>query len=574
VSEGIGNNDRSIEVAFMIETGSPVTSAENAVGGGEPAGSPKIGGVFAALTALPRHSASLGKAGTEFLTEASRIAIGRSTVVPARGDWRFKDPTWSANPLYKRLAQSYLTACHAIDALVDEVATKTGDKRGEELRFAAGIFTSAAAPTNTLLGNPVALKKTLETGGRNILRGSRQLLSDLRHNGGMPSMAKPGALKVGEHMAITPGRVIDKDQCAELLQYAPSTETVRERPMLIVPPPIGRYYFLDLRPGRSFVEYSVSRGLQTFMISWRDPGPEQADWAIDTYAQRVMDAINVVREVTGSADVNVIGFCAGGILNAGVLNYLAATEPAKVHAASFAVTLLDFGLPAPIAAFSSPRLLSLARWNSTRKGVIGARAMGAVFTWMRPNDLVWNYWVNNYLMGEEPPVFDILAWNADGTNLPAALHQQFLDIFQNNPLPTPGSAEALGLPIDLATIKLPTYVVGAVADHLTPWQGTYRTTQLLAGESRFVLSNAGHIASLVNPPCNAKASYFTGPTNRDESADEWFGHAEKRSGSWWEDWADWALEHSGNERMAPRTLGSDRFHAGESAPGSYVRMHA
>ena len=366
--------------------------------------------------------------------------------------------------------------------------------------------------------------------------------------------------------------MIDKDDRAEVLQYTPTTETVRERPMLVVPPPIGRYYFLDLRPGRSFVEYSVSRGLQTFLLSWRNPGPDQADWDIDTYAERILTAIDAVREATGSDDVNVIGFCAGGILNSAVLNHLAAKGDDRVHTASYAVTLLDFGQSAPIGAFSGAKLLSLARWNSKRSGVISARAMGNAFTWMRPNDLVWNYWVNNYLMGEDPPVFDILSWNADGTNLPAALHRQFLDIFEHNPLPEQGAMEALGTPIDLRQIKVPTYVTGAINDHLTPWKGCYRTTQLMSGESTFALSNAGHIASLVNPPGNPKANYYTAPLDPKASPEAWLESAENHTGSWWEHWADWAVERSGDQVPAPETLGSARFPAQAPAPGSYVRQ--
>ena len=342
--------------------------------------------------------------------------------------------------------------------------------------------------------------------------------------------------------------------------------------MLVVPPPIGRYYFLDLRPGRSFVEYAVSRGLQTFLLSWRNPSADQAEWNIDTYAERILVAIDAVREATGSDDVNVVGFCAGGILNTAVLNHLAAHGDDRIHSASYAVTLLDFGQSAPIAAFSSARLLSFARWNSGRAGVISARAMGNAFTWMRPNDLVWNYWVNNYLMGEEPPVFDILSWNADGTNLPAALHQQFLDIFEHNPLIEPGAMSALGTPIDLGQIKVPTYVTGAVNDHLTPWKACYRTTQLLSGDTTFALSNAGHIASLVNPPGNPKANYFAGPLDPRESAEKWLEGAENRAGSWWEHWADWAVERSGDEIPAPQELGSHRLPELGPAPGTYVRQ--
>jgi polyhydroxyalkanoate synthase len=382
----------------------------------------------------------MARASTTLSAELVRILLGRSGLRPERGDWRFKDPTWNDNPVYRRLAQTYLASCGAADTMLEEIERSGGRQRSARARFAVDIFTSAASPTNTLLGNPGALKRTFESGGGNLVRGIQHFVSDLRHNGGMPSMAKPGALKVGEDLALTPGKVVDKDEFAELLQYAPSTEEVHERPTIVVPPPIGRYYFLDLRPGRSFVEYAVSRGLQTFLISWRNPSKDEAEWNIDTYAQRILDAVDSVREITGAENVNVIGFCAGGILQTVVLNKLASMGDDRIHSVSYAVTLLDFGQSAPIGAFSSARLLSLARWNSGRAGVISARAMGAAFTWMRPNDLVWNYWVNNYLMGEDPPVFDILSWNADGTNLPAALHRQFLDIFEHNPIPTPPAA--------------------------------------------------------------------------------------------------------------------------------------
>ena len=395
-----------------------------------------------------------------------------------------------------------------MDRLVDE-AEKPG-RDPDKARFAVTLLTSAVAPTNFWLGNPAAIKRTLETGGLNLTRGVRNWAGDLRHNGGMPSMADPQALQVGRDLALTPGAVVERDEVAELIQYTPATGSVRERPVLVVPPPIGRFYFLDLRPGRSFIEYSLARGLQTFVLSWRNPGKEQRDWDLDTYAARVLRAIDAIRDITGSGDVNTIGFCAGGIITTGVLNHLAATRDARIRSASFAVTMLDFGQRAPIQAFSNARLLSFARGRSRRAGVIAARDMGAAFTLMRPNDLIWNYWVNNYLMGQDPPVFDVLSWNADGTNLPAALHLQFLDLFQANALCRPGAMTVLHTPVDLSTIKVPTFATGAITDHLTPWKGCYRTTQLLSGPMTFVLSNSGHIQSLVNPPGNPKASYYTG----------------------------------------------------------------
>jgi len=428
----------------MPETQNPAEVAEDAVASGDAVALPTLAGLVDGVAATVLHGTAMAKAGVGLVAESVRIALGRSDVKPERSDWRFKDPAWSSNPVYQRIGQLYLAFCAAVDSVLDDVEQTTDPHRAERARFVMNILTSAAAPTNTLLGNPGALKKTFDVGGANLVRGVEHFVSDVRHNGGMPSMAKPGVLKVGRDLALTPGQVIDKDDYADLLQYAPSTETVHARPVLVVPPPIGRYYFLDLRPGRSFVEYATSRGLQTFLISWRNPSADQSDWNIDTYAQRILDAVDTVREVSGVQDVNVIGFCAGGILQTAVLNKLAAMGDNRIHSASYAVTLLDFGQSAPIGAFSSARLLSLARWNSRRAGVISARDMGKAFTWMRPNDLVWNYWVNNYLMGEDPPVFDILSWNADGTNLPAALHREFLNIFEANPLPTPGAMEALG----------------------------------------------------------------------------------------------------------------------------------
>ena len=333
-------------------------------------------------------------------------------------------------------------------------------------------------------------------------------------------MAKPGALKVGEDLALTPGAVIDKDDRAELLQYRPTTETVRARPMLVVPPPIGRYYFLDLRPGRSFVEYAVSRGLQTFLLSWRNPGAGPG--RLGHRHLRRADPRRHRRGPRGDRERGRQRHRASAPAASSTPRSSTTsrrTGDDRVHSASYAVTLLDFGQSAPIGAFSSARLLSLARWNSGRAGVISARAMGNAFTWMRPNDLVWNYWVNNYLMGEDPPVFDILSWNADGTNLPAALHRQFLDIFEHNPLPDAGGDGGARAPRSTCgTIKVPTYVTGASTTTSRRGSRCYRTTQLLSGDSTFALSNAGHIASLVNPPGNPKANYFTGPLDPDAVA--------------------------------------------------------
>jgi polyhydroxyalkanoate synthase len=326
---------------------------------------------------------------------------------------------------------------------------------------------------------------------------------------------------------------------------------------------------MDLAPGRSFIEYAVSRGISFFAISWRNPDKEQADWDLDEYASAEERAIDVVRDIAGSDDINLLSLCAGGILSAGLLSHLADKSDNRVHTASFGVTLLDFDVPAPIGMFRMAPVLSLARQRSTSNGILAGPSLAAVFSWMRPNDLVWNYWVNNYLLGQPPPRFDILAWNADATNLPAQLHSQFLEIFQHNQMVRESGLQVLGTPVDLGRVKIETYVTGATTDHLTPWKGCYRTTQLISGPSTFVLSNAGHIASLINPPGNPKAHYFAGPEPGDD-ADAWFDQAERHQGTWWDHWGEWVVKRSGEERDAPSHLGSRLHPVIDTAPGMYV----
>ena len=553
------------------EATATATKATESMDRSEAVAMPSLGGaacgLAAALSQWQTVTCEVGRLGLEF----TRIAAGRSSVAPAEGDRRFSDPAWTSNPLFRMIGQGYLASAGALDRILDDVGAGEGrDARAARARFAANILTSAAAPTNFLAINPSAIKHAFDTGGASLLRGARNFVSDVRHNGGMPSMVDPGAFEVGRDLATTSGAVVARDLVGEVLQYAPATGTVPERPLLIVPPPIGRFYFLDLRPGRSFVEYAVGRGLQTFLLSWRNPTAGQSDWDMDTYARRVSAAIDTCREITGSPDVNVIGFCAGGIITTALLNHLAAAHDDRVHSMSYAVTLLDFGLPAPITAFSGQRLLTFAGRRSRHKGIITSREMGSAFTWMRPDDLVFNYWVNNYLMGEKPPAFDILAWNADGTNLPGALHGQFLEIFRDNLLTRPGGLTVLGTPVHLERINVPAFVTGAVTDHLTPWKGCYQTTQLLGGPSTFVLSYSGHIASLVNPPGNPKAHYWTGAAPGADP-ENWLATAEKQQGSWWEAWASWVIPRAGRRRPAPEELGSKRHPVLGPAPGLYVR---
>jgi polyhydroxyalkanoate synthase len=438
----------------------------------------------------------------------------------------------------------------------------------ELLQFVAEMVTSSLAPTNLLLGNPAALKRAFETGGASLVLGLRNYLHDVRFNGGMPSQVKQGALLVGEDLAVTPGGVVYRDAVCEVLQYTPTTSHVRQRPVLMIPPQIGKYYFMDLSANRSFVEYAVSRGITMFVISWRNPGPEDREYNLDVYASTVLRVMDIVRGITGSAELNTLGLCAGGILTSIVLAYLAQAGDDRVHAAGFAVTLLDFAEPSPIGMFNLPVLIKQGRARSSRKGVLDARSLAMVFNWLRPNDLIWNYWVNNYLLGRDPAVFDILAWNNDGTALPSALHHQFLKILNLNLLAR-GELHVLGTQIDLGKIDVDVYATGALTDHLTPWKGCYRTTQLMSGDMTFVLSYSGHIASLVNPPGNPKAHYFVGD-DPGPDPEAWRATAHEVRGTWWEHWADWMIARSGPEVPAPTVVGSDEFPSLQPAPGSYV----
>ncbi|MGZ4509241.1 MAG: PHA/PHB synthase family protein [Blastococcus sp.] len=537
----------------------------------ESVGVPAPRGMARAVLSTVAQPRPLAREAARLARSTVRILRGTEEIAPSPKDKRFVDPAWSTHPGYRRLAQSYLAVTGSLNGLVDAYEDGGADWREvEQARFVLNAFSSALAPTNTLLGNPAAVKRAFDTGGRSVLRGVGHMLHDLRHNGGLPTQTDRSAFTVGTDLGLSPGAVVHRDEVIELIQYTPTTARVRQRPVVIVPPPIGRFYFLDLQPGRSLVEYAVSRGLQVFMISWRNPTKEQADWGLETYAQRVVDAIGVAAGITGSPDVTTLGLCAGGQLMTTALNHLAATGDDRVHAAGYAVTLLDFSSRAPLGAFSGPRLLELARRNSKRRGVISAREMGSVFSWMRPDDLIFNYLINQWLMGEDPPAFDILAWNADGTNLPARLHEQFLEILGTNALVRAGAMRVLGTPVHLSRITVPTFVTGALTDHLTPWEGCYRTTQLLSGPSTFVLSYSGHIQSLVNPPGNPKAHYWTGgEPGPDPHA--WRTSAERHTGSWWEPWAEWMLERSGDEVPAPTAQGSADHPPLEPAPGSYVR---
>ncbi|MDQ6747562.1 MAG: alpha/beta fold hydrolase, partial [Candidatus Dormibacteraeota bacterium] len=501
--------------------------------------------------------------------ELGRIALGRSQLAPERGDRRFSDPAWSEHPGFRRTMQSYLLLSSTLQKLVEDAELDW--KSEQQTRYVLGLLTDSIAPTNGFLGNPAAIKRAFDTAGLSVLKGARNLLGDIRRNGGMPSMVDKRPFEVGRNIAVTPGAVVYRDEVIELIQYAPTTETVHRRPVVLIPPQINKYYILDLAPQRSFIEYAVSQGVPFFAISWRNPTAEHRDWDLDTYAQACLSAAETAAEITGSKDCNVFGACAGGITMALLLGHLAAERNRLVNAATFAVTIMDTQTPSMVGMFASPAAIDDAIKRSRKKGYLDGAEMARIFAWLRPNDLVWNYWVNNYLMGNDPPAFDILYWNADNTRLPAGLHAGFLELFKGNPLKESGAIRALGAPLDLKQVRIPAYVLGGITDHIVPWASAYGATQALGGPSQFVLSSSGHIQSLVNPPGNPKASYrIDGPDAADPQ--EWLQGATEVRGSWWEHWARWIAEQSGGRVPAPVRLGSDRHPPLEAAPGTYVHQ--
>jgi polyhydroxyalkanoate synthase len=429
---------------------------------------------------------------------------------------------------------------------------------------------AAASPSNLPLVNPASAKALIDTAGLNFVRGGRNLLGDLAAPPRVPEMVDTSAFEVGRTIAVTPGAVVLRTEVLELIQYRPQTKRVREVPLLLVPPTINKYYALDLAPDRSLVEYLVQQGQQVFVISWRNPDARHADWGLDTYVQSVLDAFDAVQRICRADRAALCGICSGGIIASIAAAHLAATgRQDRLAGFALAVTVLDNAGAGTPAALADRRLAAAATALSRRRGYLDGRALAEVFAWLRPEDLVWNYWVNNYLLGRKPPAFDILFWNADTTRMSARLHADFVDLAMDNPLVTPGAMTVLGVPVDLSRIEVDAYVVAGIADHLTPWQNCYHSTQLLGGDSRFILSTSGHIAALVNPPGNPRASYQTN-TDNPADAQQWLRSAAAQQGSWWPDLVAWLGERCGADKAAPRKLGGGGLHPLVEAPGTYV----
>jgi polyhydroxyalkanoate synthase len=503
------------------------------------------------------------------LTELGRIAIGASELAPDAKDKRFADPAWKESLVYRALAQGYLAWGNALYRFLDQA--KLDKRDAERARFVVSLLVDALAPTNSIVGNPAAVKKLVDTGGASFVHGLENLFGDLVGNGGLPAQVDTRNFAVGKNLATTLGAVVYRTPVMELIQYRPMTDEVHARPLLIAPPQINKFYVFDLAPEKSIAQYGLKGNLRTFAISWKNPTAAEREFGIDTYVAALEQAVDVMRDITGSADVNIWGSCSGGITMSAFLAHLAARGETKVHSATVAVCLLDMAATQDTTAglFITAESIAAAKSASQLAGVVEGRELARMFAWMRPNDLIWNYWVNNYLLGNAPPAFDVLYWNNDTTRLPARLHGDFLDLIDSNPFVNAGTLTVRGTPLDMGRVNLDSYVVAGLTDHITPWQGCYETAKLYGKRSTFVLANSGHIQSLLNPPGNPKACFWTG-TQAAASAETWREQAAKRSGSWWPHWLDWIKARSGDLTSAPAALGSAQIPPLDAAPGRYV----
>lgn len=508
------------------------------------------------------------------MMEASVAAADRARgveaagpVQPGRRDRRFRDPAWEENPALFALLQGYLLSGRLVSDVLD--ASAADEATDQRLGFLADMVMDAAAPTNSLWTNPAALKRAYDTGGASVMRGLRTYLDDVADNKGMPRQVPPDAFTVGEDLAVTPGKVVMRNDLMELIQYAPATETVHETPLLLSPPWINKYYIMDLAPGRSFAEWAVRHGHTTFAISYRNPGADDAGLRLDDYLlQGPIAALDAIRQITGAERANIVGLCLGGTLTAALEAYLAAKGDDRIASTTLLNTLVDFSRPGRLGAFTDKASVERVERRMAERGYLEASEMMGIFTFMRSNDLVWNYAVNNWLMGEEPQPFDILSWNADSTRMPADMHSFYLrSCYLGNEL-AGGTMELAGTRLDLGAVGGDHYVLGAVEDHIAPWEGSYLTTRVLPNaQVRYVLSAAGHIAGIVNPP-SPKGWYRTNDDNPPEPSD-WFEGSAAHEGSWWEDWAEWVAVRSG-ERVAPPKMGSRKHRVLGDAPGTYV----
>ena len=524
---------------------------------------------YASSGAVWQFAAALARIGPE----AAMRWAGRSADEPEQAgqalakDKRFADRAWRDNPAFFAVGQAYFAA---VQLTGDLLAAGRGDPVSDaKARLAADLMLAAVAPTNYLATNPAALKRAFDTGGGSVVAGARNFLDDLRNNGGMPRQVDTRPFEIGRNLAATPGQVVFRNDLMELIQYAPQTAQVRSVPVLASPPWINKYYIMDLAPGRSFLEWAITHERTVFAISYRNPDPSMSGVTLDDYlVHGPRTALDVITDITGAPKIDIVGLCLGGALTGMLAAYLAGAGDGRLGSITLLNTLLDYSEPGVLGAFTDEVTVARLERQMEEKGVLEGRQMAATFDALRPNDLIFNYVVSNWLLGQDPPAFDILAWNSDSTRMPATMHAFYLrSLYLRNELAR-GVLEVNGQRLSLAGVGNDTYVVGAINDHIVPWPASYKTTGLMGGNVRYVLSSGGHIAGIVNPP-GPKAWYEAAKTPNPPTAQQWREAAEHRSGSWWEDWARWAGRRAGR-RTDPPSMGSEKYPAIGDAPGSYV----
>lgn len=493
---------------------------------------------------------------------------------PDRTDRRFRHDAWSDYALFDAMKEAYLAAGDALSASLSETNDVAPDE-ARKLRFYARQLVDALAPANFLLSNPEALLEAWDSRGLSLLKGLSNFLDDLDRGDGRLRirMTDESKFKLGVNIATTPGKIVYQNELMQLIQYAPTTETAYSRPLLIVPPWINKYYILDLQREKSFVRWAVEQGHAVFVISWINPDETLADKKFEDYmTEGILAALDAIKAATGENAVNAIGYCIGGTLLAATLGFMHATEDTRIESATYFVSLVDFAEPGELGVFIDREQLARLDSAMEKRGYLDGASMAGAFNLLRANDLIWSYVVNNYLLGKDPPPFDLLYWNADSTRMPCAMHSYYLrNMYLKNAL-SAGKLELSGKRIDLTRISTPTYIVSTREDHIAPWQSTYEATRLYAGPIRFVLGGSGHIAGIINPPGAEKYGFWTNaelPAN----ADAWFKGATQTTGSWWLDWQNWVSQHGG-KKVPAREPGQGELEALEDAPGSYVRVRS
>ena len=520
---------------------------------------------------------NLWKSQIQLWQNVTRQLLGEAVepvIEPAKDDRRFTDTEWAENALFDFIKQSYLLFARSIFNTVHNIEGMS-DQTRQTLDFHTRQFVNAMSPSNFVATNPEVLRRTVETKGRNLIQGMEQLVSDLKssRDGLSVSMTDKSAFKLGENVASTPGDVVFQNDLMQLIQYKPSTDKVFKTPLLIVPPWINKYYILDLRPANSMVKWMVDQGHTVFIISWINPGPSLRDKGFEDYMlEGPLAAIDAIEQATNQKEVNIISYCIGGTLTASTLAYMAANNDKRVKSATYMATLQDFTDPGEIGVFLNESTYKGIEKQLDRDGYLDGRAMSFSFNLLRENDLFWSFFINNYLKGERPAAFDLLYWNTDSTNMPAAMHKFYLrNMYLENNL-IQGKVELNGTKIDLSNIETPVYFVSTIQDHIAKWTSTYSGAQAHSGPVKFVLAGSGHIAGVVNPPTKEKYGYWTND-NLPDTPDAWFAGAEKHAGSWWPNWQEWVTANAYADpkgKVAARVPGKGKLKVIEAAPGSFA----